>query len=72
MSFFRSIEMEEHWRELEHDLREKIDLLENQLREVGIPKQQKTISQFSFLERTTKRTTSIYHRRSRTNNIKIS
>ncbi len=48
MSFFRSIEMEEHWRELEHDLREKIDLLENQLREVGILKQQKTISQFSF------------------------
>jgi len=29
--------MEEHAKELEHDLRENIDLLQNQLREVRIP-----------------------------------
>jgi hypothetical protein len=32
--YFDKIEMEEHAKEVEHDLRENIDLIQNQLREV--------------------------------------
>ena len=55
--------MEEHAKELEHDLRENIDLLENKVQEVWRPTNPLLSLQiYFFSERTIDRTTSIYNR----------
>ena len=53
--------MEENAKEVERDLRENIDLIQNQLREVCFSSFC-FVRKFFILERTTNGTTTIYHR----------
>ena len=73
------VEMEENAREVEQDLRQTIDLLQNQIHDVNLhifvfisEKNKRFVGFFFTSERTTNRTTSIFDWRSRTNDFKVS